>query len=121
MINENRIVPIQVTDLLTMYGNILTIAGVSVTAVQATDVGVFDITSGSGNLIAAEPIKSFNFGSSVTSFTLYFVADYDYEGFTSNGTAATIADNDVEVNPDGRTLYKAVLSSGTVTITKVGF
>lgn len=121
MINENRIVPVTATDLLTLYGNMFTIAGTSITAVSASSPGVFELTSGSGNLLADEPVDSFDIDSDVTSFTLYFIPGYSFSGFTVEGAAATIADNDVTVEADGRTLYKAVLSSGTITITKAGF
>lgn len=120
MINTNRIVPITAVDLISMYGLILLqdSNNSSLAALQATDVEG-DFSCGTGVKLAAQPVKSCNFTGS--SGTLYFVADYDYEGFTVSGNAATIADNDVVVVPDGRTLYKAVLSSGTVTITQVGF
>ena len=122
MINNNRIVPVQATDLLTLYGNILSIANVSVTAIQAVSgIGEMSLDSGTGNFICAEPLKSFVFGSSVTSATIYFIPSYDYEGFSKTGATLTIADNDVVVNKDGSTLYKAVLSTNTLTITKVGF
>lgn len=120
MINTERIVPITAVDLLSMYGLILLqdSNNSGMTALQANDVeGNFSV--GTGVKLAAQPVKSANFTGSTG--TLYFVADYAYEGFKVSGSAATVADNDVEVDPDGRTLYKAVLSSGTVTITKVGF
>ena len=41
MINNDRIVPVQKTDLLTLYGNILKIASVSVTALASTGIGEF--------------------------------------------------------------------------------
>ncbi len=120
MINTNRVVPITVIDLISMYGLILLqdSNNSGLAALQASTVdGQF--ACGTGVNLAAQPVKSCNFTGA--SGTLYFVADYDYEGFTVGGSAATIADNDVEVVADGRTLYKAVLSSGTVTITQVGF
>lgn len=121
MINSNRIVPVLATDLLTLYGNILAIANVSVTALQATGIGEIALESGSGNFICAEPLKDFTFGSGVTSATIYFIPAYNYAGFKKDGATLTIADNDVVVDKDGSTLYKAVLSTNTLTITKVGF
>lgn len=120
MINTNRVVPITAVDLISMYGLILLqdSNNSSLAALQANDVeGNF--SCGTGVKLAAQPVKSCDFTAS--SGTLYFVADYEYEGFTVSGSAATIADNDVVVANDGRTLYKAVLSSGTVTITQIGF
>lgn len=118
MINTNRIVPIMATDLLTMYGNILVIAGETVDAVQATNPGVFEVESATNDLIAAEPIKTMDFASGVSTATVYFIASYDYEGFTIDGAAATVT-GDVEA--DGSTLYKAELASNAITVTKVGF
>ena len=120
MINTDRIVPITTVDLLSMYGLILLqdSNNSGMTALQASTVdGQF--SCGTGVKLAAQPLKSCDFTGSTG--TLYFVPDFAYEGFTVSGSAATIADNDVEVNPDGHTLYKAVLSTGTVTITQVGF
>lgn len=119
MINENRIVPVTVTDLITLYGTIMKLAGTSVTGVEATNPGEFELNSGSGNLLANEPVKKFTFGSSVTSATVYFVAAYDYTGFVVNDALVTTSGETVK--NDGRTLYSATLSSGTVTIAKVGF
>lgn len=119
MINTERIVPITAIDLLTAYGTMMKLAGTSVTAVQATNPGVFELTSGSGNLLAAEPIKTLDFGEDVTSAVVYFVPAYDYSGFTIAGVAAT--PSGATVNPDGRTLYAATLSSGSITIAQVGF
>lgn len=123
MINENRIVPVQVLDLISLYGLILLqdSNNSGLTAVAATDPSIFEITEARNPLIANEPIQSCDFASGVSSATLYFVPAYKYNGFTIDGVAATIVDNDVVVNPDGRTLYKAILASGSITITQVGF
>lgn len=119
MVNTNRIVPVQATDLITLYGTIMKLAGTSVTAVQAADPGVFELTSGSGNLLAAEPVESLDFGEAVTSAVVYFVPAYNYSGFAIDGTAAT--PSGATVVPDGRTLYSATLSGGAITIAQVGF
>lgn len=119
MINANRIVPVMATDLITIYGTIMKLAGTSVTAVQADDPGVFNLTSGSGNLLAAEPVKTLDFGSGVTSAVLYFVPAYDFDGFTVAGTKVT--PSGAAVSADGATLYTATLASGAVTIAKKGF
>lgn len=121
MINTDRIVQVSRTDLVTLYANILTIAGTSLTAVQAENPGEFELTSGSGDMIAAEPVKSLDFGEGVTSATVYFVAAFDFEGFTINGTAVTPAEGSAEVEADAATLYTATLASGAVTIAKIGF
>ena len=121
MINANRIVPVTKTDLISLYGLILLqdSNNSAMTALQASTIeGDFAIST-TGIKLAAQPVKSVNI--TANSATLYFVPAFDYAGFTVNGSAATIADNDVVVDSDGHSLYKAVLSSGTVTITKVGF
>ena len=121
MINTERIVPIVRTDLLTMYGNIMVLAGTSVTKVEASAPGVFAVTgSGSiGNKLANEPVKSLDFVSGVTAAVVYFIPDTHYEGFKVAGAAVETAG--AEVDADGVTLYTATLSSGDVTIAKVGF
>lgn len=119
MINTNRIVPVSRVDLLTLYGNIMTLAGTTVGAVEAAQPGVFVVSTGSGNKIANEPVKSFDFASGVSSMTVYFIPAYDYEGFKVQGTAVETAG--VDVDADSSTLYTATLSTGTVTIAKVGF
>lgn len=121
MINNDRIVPITAVDLITMYGLILKLAASTApTALTADDTeGDFTVSTNSATVLCSEPVKSLNFGSAVTAGTVYFVPAYDYSGFSLNGTAATTAG--ATVDPDGRTLYSATLSSGTITVAKVGF
>lgn len=119
MINTQRIVPIQKVDFLTLIGTVMTLANVSYSVLASSDIdGDFTVTgSGSvGNLLANQPVESINFADGVTGATVYFVASYDYTGMSINGTAVTPTGT---VNPDGITLYKAVLASGAVTITAV--
>lgn len=110
MINEKQIVPITVTDLLTLYGNVLKIANVDVAKLSG------DVVE-NGTYIADAPVKSIDFASGVGSATVYFVASYDYKGFSINGTAVETD----EVKKDASTLYVATLSGGNVTVAKVGF
>lgn len=119
MINKDRIVPVQATDLITLYALILkqdsnnaTLAKVDAENAE----GDFAITAAATPLICSEPAKVIDLAAAVTSATIYFVPTYDFEGITLAGVAAEIAD----VDADGNTLYKAVLSSGSVTVTKVG-
>lgn len=124
MINNDRIVPVQAIDLISLYGLILTMNSNNsgLAALDATNPGEFNVASSAGSLlIADEPVESLNFASGYSSGTVYFVPAYDYVGFSINGTAVTPESDSDEVVADGRTLYKAVLSSGEVTITKVGF
>lgn len=119
MINNERIVPIEVCDYISMIGLIMSLAGTSVTAVSAVNPGEFELASGSGNLLADEPVKSLDFGEGVSSAVVYFVPDFHYEGFSIQGVKAEAAG--AEVVADGRTLYTATLATGAITIAKVGF
>ena len=119
MINTNRIVPVMATDLLTLLSEVFAIASVSVTPLQAKAIAEFEVTtSESGAQLCAEPLKTLNFASGVTSATVYFIPALDAAGFTVNGAAATMAG--AEVVADGSSLYSATLATGTVTIAKVG-
>lgn len=122
MINNDRIVPIQKIDLLSMIGTILTIANVSFNVLASSDVeGDFSVTGtgAAGNLLANQPVNNLDFADGVTGGTVYFVAGYNYNGITVAGAAATLDESSVTVQPDGVTLYKAVLASGEVTISAV--
>ena len=124
MINKDRIVPVVATDLISLYGLILKQNGdnSSLAALASVGIGEFSIETNSALVLASEPVKKCDIdatASSVSAATLYFVPAYDYEGFSIDGSAVTTAGADVV--PDGNTLYKAVLATGTITITKVGF
>lgn len=118
MINANRIVPVQSTDLLSLYATALKIVQVSVSKISASNPGEFTQTTSGSSVFCDEPVKAFDFGESVSSALVYFVAAYDYEGFTVNGSPATTAG--VSIEKDGSTLYTATLSSGTLTFAKIG-
>lgn len=120
MINANRIVPVQATDLITLYAVILkqnsnnsTLAKVD----AATAEGDFAITSASTPLICSEPAKTIDLAAGISSATIYFVPAYDFAGFTQNGAACTTSGT---VEADGNTLYSATLATGTVTFARVG-
>lgn len=122
MINNDRIVPIQKMDLLTMIGTILALHGTEYAVLAAsTTEGAFSVTGSgaAGNKLANQPVQSLDFASGVTGGTVYFVPAFDYKGVTVAGAAATMASGSATVNPDGVTVYKAVLSSGEVTITAI--
>ena len=120
MINKDRIVPVTQVDLITLYGNVMKLAGTTVTAAEAVTPGKFDLTGSGdiGNKLAAEPVKSCDFKSGVTAAVLYFIPAYDFEGFKVAGTAVTPSGT---MAADGRTLYTATLATGAVTVAKVGF
>lgn len=117
MINTDRIIPVTASNLLDIIGIAMQLAGKSATKVSASEVGTFAITSGSGNTLANEALKSADFGASVTSMVLYFIPAYDYEGFSVAGTAVTTSG--ATVVADGQTLYTATLADSAVTIAKV--
>lgn len=122
MINNDRIVPVQKIDLLTLIGTILGLNGTSYTVLEASTIeGAFSVTESgdAGNLLANQPVQTLDFADGVTAGVVYFIAAYDFAGITVAGAAATIADGSAEVQPDGVTLYKAALASGEVTITAV--
>lgn len=121
MINTDRIVPVMAIDLLSLYGLILKqdSNNSSLAKLDAIDTaGSFEITSGTNPLFASEPVEICDIKSTVSAVTFYFVPAYDYKGFTIGGSAVVPTG---AVEADGRTLYKAVLSSGAITITKAGF
>lgn len=123
MINDNRIVPVTAIDLLTLYGLVLlqNSNNSSLAKLTADAAGEFQIKTNSAVLLANEPAKKIDFdatASSVSAGTVYFVPAYDYEGFTIDGAKVTPTG---AVVADGRTLYKAVLATGAITITKAGF
>ena len=125
MVNNDRIVPIQKIDLLSMIGTVLNIANVSFTVLAPTDTtGDFSVTGSgaAGTFLANQPVQTLDFASGVTGGTVYFVPGFDFSAITVAGAAATI-DTDglalADVAPDGVTLYKAVLASGEVTISAV--
>lgn len=122
MINEDRIVSVTKTDLLSLYGVILKVANVNVAKLDATATGTFKISSAltTDHVLADEPVKSLDIASTVTSASIYFVPAYDFEGFTVGGASATMASASVDVEADGNTLYLAVLADGEITISKVG-
>lgn len=119
MINKDRIVPIEKKDYLSLIGEVLGLASVSYTVAEAPDVdGTFTVTAegDAGVVLANQPAKSIDFAEGTTGGTVYFVANFDFEGFKIAGTAA---ETTVDVAADGITLYKAVLADGEITVTAV--
>lgn len=126
MINSNRIVPVMATDFISLYSTILVQASGNsgLAKLASSDVaGNYQIKTNNAVVIADQPVVSCDIdatASSVSAATLFFVADPAFAGFTIDGVAETPADGSVDVVADGG-LYKAVLASGDITITKVGF
>lgn len=120
MINSERIVPVQKTDLLSLIGTVLGLIGTSYAVIESADVaGDFTVTGSgdAGNKLANQPVKTCDFAEGVTAGVVYFIPAYDYAGFKLAGVA--VETEGVEVDADGVTLYKATLSTSTVTIAKV--
>lgn len=124
VINADRIVPVTGIDLISLYGLILKQDSNNATLDKLTPsegMGAFKVTSGSKPLLAVEPAKVINIdatASSVSACTVYFVPDYNYQGFQIDGVAVTATGT---VTADGKTLYKAVLDTGVITVTAAGF
>lgn len=108
MINNDRIVPVTTTDLLSLYGLILILTGVNVAALAALNVEGDFLVAANGTYLANQPVDSLDFADTVTAATVYFVPSFEYDG------------EGVE-DADGHTLYKATLADAAVTIEKVGF
>ena len=92
MVNNDRIVPIQKIDLLSMYGTVLKIASVSATVLAANDInGFFSVTGtgAAGTFLANQPVKQLDFAAGVTSGTVYFVAGSRLE-ITKFGVLAAV-------------------------------
>lgn len=124
MINKNRIVPVVKTDLLSLYGTLIATAGYSYDILKSSDIlGDFSVT-GSGEVgvfFCDQPVKTLDFSADITDCVVYFVADYDFDGLTVAGAAPTFGEgytNDTII-PDCTTLFRALLNSGTVTVTAV--
>lgn len=121
MINNDRIVPVQKIDLLSLFGTVMGLASVSYSVLASSDIeGTFQVTGSgaAGTFLANQPVQTLDFATGVTGGTVYFVAGYDFSGITVAGAAATINDSGLaldEIKADGVTLYKAVLASGEVT------
>lgn len=122
MINTDRIVPVQATDLISLYAVILKqdSNNSGLTKLAATAPGEFVQSTNSAVAIAAEPVTSLDFAAAATAGTVYFVPALDFKGFSLAGVATDYSGT-INENGLGSDLYKAVLSTGTITVSKVGF
>ena len=122
MINTERIVPVQRTDLLSLYSVILAASSITLTKAAASVEGEVAIATGSNSThhMADAPAKVIKFAGTVTADNVYFVAPLTgFEGFYVGTTKITPTGADIVA--DGATLYKAVLSGGNaVAVTKYG-
>lgn len=118
MINNDRIVPVTKTDLISLYSVILSAAGTSYVKQTGDVEGDFVLAdSASGNLLADAPVKTIDFAGA-SAAVVYFVAGYDYEGIKIDGSFVT--PSGVTVDKNCSSLYTATLATNAVTIAKVG-
>lgn len=122
MINTDRIVPVQATDLISLYAVILKqdSNNSGLTKLAATAPGEFVQSTNSAVAIAAEPVTSLDFAAAATAGTVYFVPALDFKGFSLAGVATDYSGT-INENGLGSDLYKAVLSTGAITVSKIGF
>ena len=122
MINTDRIVPVQATDLMSIYGVILKMDynNSGLVKLAATAPGEFSQETNNAVALANEPVTELDFASGVTAGTVYFVPALDFKGFSLAGVATDFSGT-IDENGIGSDLYKAVLSSGTITVSKIGF
>lgn len=117
MINKDRIIPIQKCDFLSMIGIIMFMADVSYTIAESLDAeGNFSITESpeSGTAILCnEPVKTLEIADGVAG-TVYFVPANSFTEINLAGAAV-----EADVHADGITFYKAVVTSGSVSVTAV--
>lgn len=118
MINNERVVSVTTTDLISLYSVILAAAGTTVDAFQPTDIGIFGTPV--GTMIATEPVVKVTDSAMNADWTLYFVPAYNFDGFY--GENGKLTPEGADIVADGRSLYKAEYEIGeTVTISKIGF
>lgn len=105
MINKDRIVPVTATDLLTLFYAYQAASGSKYVLATTSEIGVYDFqTAASGSVLCSEPVKKMNIGSAFEG-DIYFIPDYDFEGITYNGAAATLDSDGDEIIADGASLY----------------
>lgn len=121
MVNTDRIVPVQKIDLLSLYATILNMTSngedeLKILESETVD-GQFKL-SDAGFCIANQPVKKLTIN---TNGTVYFIADYDFDGFYRKDLIETVYVDTTgdEIVADGVTLYKAVISDDDVTITEM--
>ena len=122
MINTDRVVPVMATDLISLYAVILKqdSNNSGLVKLAASAPGEFTQSTNSAVAIAAEPVTKLDFAAAATAGTVYFVPSLDFKGFSLAGVDTDYTGT-IDENGIGSDLYKAVLSSGTITVSKIGF
>lgn len=105
MINNDRIVPVTKTDLLTLYYTMFKMLSEQrddlhkLEAINAE--GDFEVPkSGTGLYFCDEPVRKFIVPEGVTTFSVIFIPAYSFEGIDG-------------VDPNGASLYQAAYTNGT--------
>jgi hypothetical protein len=117
MINKDRIVPVQATDLLTLMYSAKGVSGAKYALASTNIKGVYDIQTNpvdTGAILCDEPVKKLNLASTLT-VDVVMIPDFDFEGLTVDGSAATISGD--AIVGDGSSIYDLFYESGTVTVT----
>lgn len=121
MVNNDRIVPVQKIDYLSLIGTVMMLIDEGLsnpTILPASDtVGNFTVATSDSVYLANQPVKTLNVVSGVTSGRVLFVAGYDFVGFTYGGNTVTPTGD--AIKPDGVSLYMATLGNNTVEITEL--
>jgi hypothetical protein len=122
MINTDRVVPVMATDLISLYAVILKqdSNNSGLTKLAASAPGEFVQSTNSAVAIAAEPVTKLDFAAAATAGTVYFVPSLDFKGFSLAGVDTDYTGT-IDENGLGSDLYKVVLSSGSLTVAKIGF
>lgn len=120
MMNQNRIIPVTQSDLISLYSVSLLLADdtIAQASVANADVpAVFDIADVSGKFLLDEPVKKVTVADGA-EVTLYLVAAYDFDGIYVAGSDEPLS---ADIDADGKSLFKVVIASGAATVSKVGF
>jgi len=118
MINNDRIVPITAISLLDIYGSVCK----QMAAAQSIDMvklsisgapGIFEVEE-AGVYFCDEPVKHLEIAAAADPTGVFFVPAYDFEGISIGGVEQDLTAYDIQ--PDGRSLYQAQASSGSVAV-----
>lgn len=113
MINNDRIVPVQKIDLLSLYATIIAIADEEQPLIiESEDVaGTFGADSDNNSMssICNQPVKTLDIMDEMTGGSIYFVAAHDFEWVKYNDEVVVEPSN---VITDAATLYKIVITGG---------
>ena len=126
MINEDRIVPVTDTDLLSLYAKLLVVAtsgaavAVEPKAIAELEVNSTNLESATGVGLCTEPVKTLAIDDTVTDgAVIWFVPAYDFEYVSYDGAVVAEADDLERVDPSE--LYLVEIDSGAATVSKFGF